>query len=338
MYNKETILSVLLNAEANRMRRNLKNSCCMYKSCREHPIDSHCFQRFMLEKCLSDEQQQTYSWGLLGVSKGIRHGEEVFYDKEHINKAGAFKGFCKNHDTKLFKQIEIDKLIENISLEEYSFLYAYRNLCYKIVEDKALLIFNEENFEREYSNDVIQTKKSLARNSLKSVIKDFNNEYSLSKYEELKSLYEKYIRDDGTVDNDFSDEFKIFTMPLELSIYFASMACSKDLGDVEYPISLGILPKIYNKPNLFYIIAHRKDLSIFDKLLEYVNSEESTRFIQNIVIKFASITMIHPMLYDELYRNKELIQLYKFTEYGGELNLMEDFGFDLIKSNLFSEN
>ena len=267
MYDKKTKLKVALNAEANRILKNTQNSKCMYKECCNKPIDSHCYQKSMLEEKLSDKEGMVYCWSIKGLSQGIRNGEESFFGKEHINKASVFKGFCEeNHDTPLFRLIEVKDYVEKASLEEYSFLYAYRNLCHLLWEEKAILTNNNDIFERQYNNPVIKEIKAPIKSMLNEISKALSMEFDFGKYENFKNLFEKFIVEDGTVKPEFIKEVKIFTYQIDKELLFASMAC-KELLQSKYPISFGILPEFQNKPNMFYIIAHKEDSNVFGQLV-----------------------------------------------------------------------
>lgn len=328
MYDKKTKLNVVLNAEANRLLKNSQNSRCMYKGYCNKPIDSHCFQKAMLEKNLSDEEGMVYCWTIKGVSQGIRKGEESFFVKEHINKAGVFKGFCKeNHDAKLFKLIEVKDFVEKASLKEYSFLYAYRNLCHLLWEEKAILTNNNDIFEKQYNNPVINDIKAPIKSILNEISKALYMEFDFGKYENLKNLFEKFIVDDGTVKPEFIKEFKIFTYQIDKELSFASMAC-KELCGSKNPISLGIIPKFYNQPSIFYIIAHKEDSDIFNILVEC--SQYSEFFIQNIVLKCTSNTILHPKLYNKLCSTDEIKNLYNFISSYKPLDFNDNFGFNFF--------
>ena len=328
MYDKKTKLNVALNAEANRLLKNSQNSRCMYKGCCNKPIDSHCFQKAMLEKNLSDEEGMVYCWTIKGVSQGIRKGEEPFFIKEHVNKAGVFKGFCEeNHDAKLFKLIEVKDFVEKASLEEYSFLYAYRNLCHLLWEEKTILTINNDIFEKLYNNLVINDIKPFIKDKLNKMSEVLSVDFDFKKHENLKGIFENFIVDDGTVKPEFINDFKIFILPIDRKLLFASIAC-KELCGLKYPISLGIIPEFYNKPSIFYIIAHKEDSDIFNILVEC--SQYSEFFIQNIVMKCTSNTIIHPNLYKKLCSNHEIKNLYNFISSFENQDFAQDFGFNLF--------
>ena len=328
MYDNKTKLKVALNAEANRLMNNTQNSRCMYKECCNKPIYSHCYQKSMLEEKLSDEERVVYCCSIKGLSQGIRNGEENFFCKEHINKASVFKGFCEeNHDTPLFRLIEVKDYIEKASLEEYSFLYAYRNLCHLLWEEKAILTNNNDIFEKQYNNPVIRDKKEPIKSILNELLQALSMSFDIGKYENLKKIIEKFIVDDGTVKPEFMKEFKIFTYQIDKELLFASMAC-KELRDSKYPISFGILPEFQNKPNIFYIIAHEEDSDLFRQLVEY--SKQSGFFIQNIVLKSTSNTILHPKLYNKLCSTGEIKNLYNFMSSYQCLDFNDNFGFDFF--------
>lgn len=328
MYDNKTKLKVALNAEAKRLLKNTQNSRCMYKECCNKPIDSHCYQKSMLEEKLSDKDGMVYCWSIKGLSQQIRNGKESFFGEEHINKASVFKGFCKeNHDTPLFRLIEVKDYVEKASLEEYSFLYAYRNLCHLLWEEKAILADTNDNFDKPYNNPVINDIKPLIKSGLDENSKELSREFDFGKHVNLKNLFEKFIVEDGTVKPEFSKEFKIFTYQINKELFFASMAC-KELGESKYPISFGILPEFQNKPNIFYIIAHEEDSNVFSRLVEC--SKNSGLFIQNIVLKSTSNTILHPKLYNKLCSTGEIKNLYNFISYDTALNFNDYFGFNFF--------
>ncbi|WP_311141559.1 hypothetical protein [Lancefieldella rimae] len=328
MYDNKTKLKVALNAEANKLLKNTQNSRCMYKECCNKPIDSHCYQKSMLEEKLSDKEGMVYCWSIKGLSQGIRNGEESFFRKEHINKASVFKGFCEeNHDTPLFRLIEVKDYVEKASLEEYSFLYAYRNLCHLLWEEKAILTNNNDIFEKQYNNPVINDIKAPIKSRLNEISKALSMEFDFGKYENLKKLFEKFIVDDGTVKPEFIEEFEIFIYQIDKELLFASMAC-KELLQSKYPISFGILPEFQNKPNIFYIIAHEEDSNIFSQLVEY--SKNSEFFRQNIVLKCTSNTILHPKLYKKLCSTGEIKNLYNFISSYECLDFNNNFGFNFF--------
>lgn len=330
MYNIKIKAKVLSDAEAKRFQNNVPKSKCMYKECNNKPIDSHCFQKSMLEKSLSDEEGMVYCWTINGVAKGIRRGEETFFSKEHINKAGVFKGFCgEQHDTQLFKLIEVKDYVEKASLEEYSFLYAYRNLCHFLWEEKAILTNNNDTFEKYYSNPVIEKFKAFCKGEIDEIITKLSKGTNFKKYENLKNLFEKYILEDGSVNSELVNEFLFYICPIEKEIFFASLACKEQREwGLNYPISLGIIPQFQNKPSLFYIIAHKEDSKFFNNFAEC--SKDNENFMQNIVLKCTSNTIIHPMLFNKLESNGELEKFYEFLSSSQYQNFDEYLGFNFF--------
>ena len=155
-------------------------------------------------------------------------------------------------------------------------------------------------------------------------------EFGFKKYEDLKKIFEGFIEDDGTVSSEFSEEFRIYTSPInkDKELLFASMACKLFDRGSNYPISLGILPRFQNKPNIFYIIAHKTDNQIFNDLV--LCSEGNELFMQNIVLKGTSNTILHPKLYNKLYSTGKIENLYNFISHSGPLDFNQYFGFNLF--------
>ena len=174
---------------------------------------------------------------------------------------------------------------------------------------------------------MIKDIKPLIKSGLDKISKELSMGFDFGKYLNLKNLFEKFIVEDGTVKPEFSKEFKIFTYQISKELLFASMAC-KELGGSKYPISFGILPEFQNKPNIFYIIAHEEDSNIFSRLVEY--SKNSGLFIQNIVLKSTSNTILHPKLYNKLCSTGEIKNLYNFISYDKALDFNDYFGFNFF--------
>lgn len=331
MYDNKTKLKVALNAEANRLLKNTQNSRCMYRECCNKPIDSHCYQKSMLEENLSDENREVYCWSIKGVSQGIRNNKETFFVKEHINKASVFKGFCEEkHDTPLFRLIEVKDCVEKASLEEYAFLYAYRNLCHHLWEENVILTNSNDNFENQYNNPVIKDIKADIKDKLNELSQQMG--FGFKKYEDLKKIFERFIEDDGTVSSEFSEEFRIYISPInkDKELLFASMACKLIYLGLNYPISLGILPKFQNKPNIFYIIAHKTDNQFFNYLVFCSEDGDNEFFMQNIVLKCTSNTILHPKLYNKLYTTGEIKKLHDFISCYDCLDFSQYLGFNLF--------
>ena len=320
---------------ADTFNKNFKNSKCMFNGCQKKPINSHCFQKAMLEENLSSNNM-AYYWSYRSFTDGIRNNKQTNFIPTHINTLSTFPGFCENHDYNLFSAFEDKNSNKDINLKDYAFLNAYRNLCHYLHESYAM--GNEASWDTPPKNPVIKEMLPELQQKMKTSFRPLNLEIKV--LEELKDIFEQYIQDDGQISPLVTDDFQIFTYSLDCNLLFASLACKK-ISYSKYPISLGILPATLNIPNIFYIVAHKQDIEIFNAIKETA-LECGKVFIQNIVLKSTCNTVIHPNLYNKLNTNKKFIingKLAITTELNNLLSFMsgneveegKTYGFDLFK-------
>ena len=82
---------------------------------------------------------------------------KLSYDKIGIGVASTFKGFCKEHDNKLFEHID-NKLLEPSNYQ--CFLYAYRSLCREIFVRQNAIVLIEKQLEEESNKSNIELLSS----------------------------------------------------------------------------------------------------------------------------------------------------------------------------------
>lgn len=309
----------------------------MFNGCGKKPINSHCFQKAMLEENLSSDNM-AYYWSYSSFTHGIRNIKQTNFTLTPIKTLSTFPGFCKDHDYNLFSAFEDKNSNKDINLKDYAFLNAYRNLCHYLHETYA--IGCKDSWDKKYENVVINTEITEIQQRMKNTSKSLNIE--INKLEELKVIFEKYIQDDGKINSQVTDDFQIFTYPLDCELLFASLACRQIDHSNKYPISLGILPATLDIPSIFYIIAHKQDIEKFNQIKECAIYYKKV-FIQNIVLKSTCNTVIHPHLFKELEKIKlitidkketisnELTMLLEFIDKNEWIDLSRDWGFNLFK-------
>lgn len=297
--------------------KNFKNSKCMFNGCQKKPINSHCFQKAMLEEKLSLDNM-AYYWSYHSFADGIRNNKQTNFIPTHVNTLSTFPGFCKDHDYNLFSAFEDKNSDKYISLNDYAFLNAYRNLCHHLLETYAM--GNIDSWDTPPENPVIKEEIAEIQQKMKNSFRPLNPESK--KLEELKVIFEKYIQDNGQINSQLKKDFHIFVYPLDCELLFASLACI-ELSDPKYHISLGILPEFLNFPNIFYIITHKQDTEIFNAIKESAR-EYGKVFIQNIVLKSTCNTVIHPNLFKELEKIK-IITIDEEQKISSELTMLLEF-------------
>lgn len=108
-----------------------KDRKCFVEGCEKSSIMSHALQKNGILNKISNNEH-VYQIQLL-------HYPKTHYSIERVglNKAFTFKGFCQNHDTLLFKEIESKKL----ELTDYSslLLYSYRAILKEYREKEVMI-------------------------------------------------------------------------------------------------------------------------------------------------------------------------------------------------------
>lgn len=321
-YTNEVKKKVARVYTADIFNKNFKNSKCMFNGCQKKPINSHCFQKAMLEENLSLDNM-AYYWSYRSFTDGIRNNEQTNFMPTHVNTLSTFPGFCKDHDYNLFSAFEDKKSNKDINLKDYAFLNAYRNLCHYLLETCAM--GNEDSWNTPPKNPVIKEKVPELQQKMKTSFRPLKPE--IKELEELKVIFEKYIQDNGQINPQVKEDFRIFIYPLDCELLFASLACTK-LPESKYHISLGILPATRNIPtrnipNIFYIITHNEDAEIYYQMTKAASYYEKL-FMQNIVLKSTCNTVIHPNLFEKLEKIK-LITLDEEQKISSELKMLLEF-------------
>lgn len=332
-YSKDEVGRVLLNIESMRFKENLNNKTCLYKNCTHQPIASHIVQRALLGETLAKDGE-VYAWMPQNVARGISQGKEVFFEKTSIKSSGVFSGFCgdkgDSHDAKLFRGIETD--VESASIEEYVFLYSYRSLIYHLWLEEGLKLSKDDKLSKMLSNPVI-TGLSAKINDIPTEIRALLSiDDELPKFENLKENYEKYIDSEGEI-GDFSNDFFVKVLSLDgITIDFATLGTK--VCNSEYPITLGVLPKYKDKPNLFFIVAHKNDETnvLIEKLKPITLDNISDYYwsIQNLPMKWSTNSFLSPKLYDYLTSSGELFKLQNFIASAEPLDFNDYQNFNLI--------
>lgn len=148
-----------------------KERLCMFEDCNKKAINSHVFQKNGILKQMSEKNHliQLFPANAFNVSEtGLTQ-----FKKIGINDAYSFKGFCKDHDTKIFLPIESkDKL--DLFNTYHQALFSYRGLCQEIRRKEISLEFISKII---LSRDI--HRASSATDGFKSGIKNlsfFKNE------------------------------------------------------------------------------------------------------------------------------------------------------------------
>lgn len=115
--------------ESSRIKVWNQDRICMAPNCDEKAINSHVLQKNGILREISDKKH-IYQFGTNSQFQTEKKG--LFSIKSiGINDAYTFPGFCKTHDSDIFKPIELkNRLTDN--LENTARLLSYRSLCNEI--------------------------------------------------------------------------------------------------------------------------------------------------------------------------------------------------------------
>lgn len=286
---------------------------CYLDCCNNRSINSHSFQKNGVLSSISDENKEVYSTYLPAVTF-YEEPKDSYLFNVHINKASIFKGFCDEHDTRLFDPIE-EGTTRNI--EEYIFLNAFRGLAYTHFHEKEVRISNIE-----FSKEVI--KNPRIHQETKDLYKKFAQNKHLTddlyKYANMKEEMLSVFSNDYTVDLEMlKKKFDISYIELTGKQEFLGTAATAVLNEYsEHLVCLGFLPQFKAYPNIFFVVTFKRDRSI-DELLRNIcilneqNLERELKVvIQNTLVFTSSNIVLSKNKYFKMKKYNQLDPLKNF--------------------------
>lgn len=129
-----------------------KTRLCMYPECNQKAIKSHVLQKngILREISVQNHLFQFENTSVFQIEKkGIFELKSI-----GVNDAFTFPGFCKNHDSEVFKPIENDKFIDLNSTESIR-LFSYRSICQEIRRKEIVLDMVQSMINTDYNLNII---------------------------------------------------------------------------------------------------------------------------------------------------------------------------------------
>ena len=283
---------------------------CLYpdkSTCSKKSIKAHSIQK---NKVLNYIAQN----GMV-ISADVR---KIFYTKNFdevgVNSASTFFGFCNNHDTKVFSEIENRDY--NKTLEQ-NFLYAYRACALEYV------------------------KKTEACNHQKDMIKRFRNSPYLEMLNFILTSTQQGLKDVSECLEFFSDEFKkpkskrnfkiinttMFNLPYEsliavnslLSIHYNfQKALINDLSDPSRrpaPIFLNVFPQ--NGKTIILFSCFSVDINAYESILSELGTFSNSKieyFFSNLIIVHCENLFMSPQKYNNIPKKMCKLIVSKFIK------------------------
>ncbi|UKS57294.1 hypothetical protein [Exiguobacterium acetylicum] len=291
------------------------------------------------------------------------YGEEESLFHEVITKnATVYRGFCGEHDNKLFEQIEKDSSYEGTLIQ--NFLYSYRAFSYQHVQNKLSKLAYEDMYQ-EIRKMVIHKIDGLNENTLKNIdelIKLHNKKRErgdaifTSTKEKFNASF-KNIHDEKCFNNSINENFVFKFFKINKKIEVACSGIGDPLIDIDgkkiiTPTSgflfLNLFPISLNE-SYFILGLLKKDEKIYKKIIEYLNLEYQKYnesqinnfelFVQNLIVNGSENIVMSPKLYHKLNLNGDIEKFEK--QFNGSIalshkeqklhqNLLADNGYKLI--------
>ncbi|WP_156878822.1 hypothetical protein [Parasaccharibacter apium] len=173
---KEKYFHFELNKIRDKFLKGDENAQCMHDFCSQKAIKSHSFSEYII-KGIEKKEDKLLTPNYDPSSKKFTMLPTA------TSEAGTFRGFCREHDINLFKEIEnikVDNKILEINSPKYSTIQTYRILCreikFMLSEIKAHFYTLDEyisNTSKRIEN--IIEKKILSDSAIKNLGKDDMN-------------------------------------------------------------------------------------------------------------------------------------------------------------------
>lgn len=265
------IQKILQNFLGKDLKRKMNNKECYFKNCKCKPIGSHSIQKKTLENSIG-KNGVVYGLSMENIARNLTKGEIKGIEKISVSKAGVFNGFCggdsnsKNHDTILFRKIEIEECVQSTSIIDYVFLYAYRALVYQLwVEETLSKPIQKETKNKIENNPHIEEQTVNIIDFQLRNSSTISSDTQISNYREFKNSFETYITEQGDLIGNIEETFNIKYVEIPGVINFAGIGVVNFSS--KFPILVGCIPQQFNKPNLFFIVSQKEEI-IYDVLLE----------------------------------------------------------------------
>ncbi|MDC5856681.1 hypothetical protein [Vibrio europaeus] len=322
----------------------LKKGYCLHPdsiSCCNQIIKAHSIQKNQSLSSISIDNH-VYQ---LSIKSSLEKDYSVCYEKEGINKASTFRGFCKKHDNNLFEAIDNYVLAPT---EEQVFLYAYRSICRELFEkNKAVSLLN--------ANLSSFTKDCAEKRLVNNLIEGTN--YGLDNLTKIKDTYDLTLSQ-----RTFSDmKFVVFKCNQKPNMAFSGLIYPdfdflgnglQDLSDTNKSLSLVTLCSAPMEGGWGYLLAwHQEKSAACDtfvaSLAELINSGDSVEdALFRLIISGCENHAFSPLWWENLNSTHKEAIIQRVNEMVDPLTLVSssylqkglegiiDWSFDEVSTNL----
>ncbi|OCL26611.1 hypothetical protein U472_11545 [Orenia metallireducens] len=314
---------------------------CFYSNCSSKVINAHSIQNNKILNKISDDGD------VLGIKVKINKFGFPKPTLERIGrkKASTFLGFCNEHDTNIFKPIELyDYKIGN---KEQEFLFAYRALAkeyntkrtVKNLYEKMLSLSKEELIDlRKFCGIPIDIGLNDYKKHLKLISRGTNE--SIEKLESLKIPMNINLGKDKF----YKIESKVIELPEEYhiavsSLFFIEWDVEGNLiNDLIYyknikPIFLTIFPQ--NQKTFIimsYLQQHKNYFEFIDNQILNRALEKQKVIVSNMVTLYVENVYLSPIKWESLSEKekRDYLKLYDMSLFSKPNSLLVDPKMDIF--------
>lgn len=321
--------SILLKKRLEDGRLKIKNQSrtCLFPGCKKNAISSHVLQAKGILKGIVDASNHFYSIGQVPIFE--MNADNLFkVCKVGINKGYTFPGFCNEHDTQIFIDIETHPI--DLSNSRNLALFVYRTVCLEFRKQEIYLEINKDILKAHY--EIEPNKKHViflqpAEQAIQDMLfykteleaeivngKESNFQIDIAELPEHQVCFSAAMSiDDPT--NEFSRDVDQYGFP------------KKD------PLAVSVLNYFpYQEKSYFITAYHKRYFCNWTKMVVAAlqSGMDSDKIVSDILTYRLEFWGISPKLYDSIPENKKKMFLSEAHQHAGNFSVGIKTDFNLF--------
>ena len=279
----EQVTNELKNSIFNQAKKVYKKCFWPKSNCNQDSIRAHSIQNGQIFERLASNNHVI----MLTAKQNLDIGPSIEFKSVGRNQATTFYGLCKQHDTELFRPIDIN--IFNIYNEEQKFLIAYRSVLRELHSRMKAFIDIQLLYQESNKLGIKSDHYNLI------TIEKFNKWYTFDKYKKLldviysKNLYNKIEHNCIHIENR--------DCPLAVSSLISPTNNMKFIQEPLEPkfIIFNVFPQEKNITILFsYIKSHREHLVPYLNEIKNSSGEYQLYLLSKTIMRYCENFVISP--------------------------------------------
>jgi len=299
-------------------KRNLvknKTRTCMWPECNKPAIKSHVLQKNGILRQISEDNHliELRPTNINEIeNKGI-----LEFNRSGVNNAYTFSGFCNEHDSNIFKEIEDENSI-NLYNPLHQCLFSYRGLCQEIRRKEIMSEWIHEISPildplTNYHFDALNDGYKLGIKNLLFFKSEIENAINKSDYTKFKFTTIKLPKIELciSVPLNISDDTNT-----EMSEQFNRNADGKK----SFPFPTSFINLFPYKQDSYFISGYHKDFPCkwTDKLtnkLSYLRNKKLNKELSDLVVLRLEFWLMSPKLFKKISSKRIEEYKYIFSKY-----------------------